>query len=387
MGNMKSMDRGDDLYVEDTDPNEAVNKKIASKPQVQTSLDKMKKNPLDLGTKEGLLKTYLLYNDTLTYVEPQINDIIRQELAVKEEMDAGVEDPNIEQVESPAAPFTSKSTYTPASIHTSSPHSPQSHGGMGSKRPHLKIKLVITELPDNKKERKVLSPILSTLNLSPQFGLFHSALIIGPWKIEWNDSELVIPRRCMASAVLAFDVHEFTGEEKVKDTLGKLAEVISKYNVNGQYDQLNCNCQRFVDDVLKQLGIELKFTGQLDAFLKELKRTGRCESKYKVPDQFLDALKQHTFKSELKVDENGIVKFDTHEQLDEFVHKMESLSARYFYFDGGANDFKLLKAFDRALWLRHFKHKIEKKSSNPQYKPSACCPFGDPTQTATNMKS
>lgn len=47
----------------------------------------------------------------------------------------------------------------------------------------LKIKLVITEVAKTKKAkdlRQVLSPFASALNINPKFGMFHSALIIGP---------------------------------------------------------------------------------------------------------------------------------------------------------------------------------------------------------------
>jgi len=62
----------------------------------------------------------------------------------------------------------------------------------------LKIKLVITEISQTKKDkdlRKLLSPFASAFNLSPQFGMFHSALIVGPWYLEWTNKELCIPKK------------------------------------------------------------------------------------------------------------------------------------------------------------------------------------------------
>lgn len=46
----------------------------------------------------------------------------------------------------------------------------------------IKVKLVIAEIAKNKKERtmrRLLSPIMSSISASPQFGLFHSGVIIG----------------------------------------------------------------------------------------------------------------------------------------------------------------------------------------------------------------
>ena len=48
----------------------------------------------------------------------------------------------------------------------------------------IKIKLIIVEISHTKKEqniRKFLSPIATTLGKNPQFGMFHSALVVGPW--------------------------------------------------------------------------------------------------------------------------------------------------------------------------------------------------------------
>jgi len=67
----------------------------------------------------------------------------------------------------------------------------------------VKIKLVIAEIAKNdkqKKLRKLLSPIITRLDTSQTFGLFHSALIIGPWYLEWNNSSLCVPRKTYSSA-------------------------------------------------------------------------------------------------------------------------------------------------------------------------------------------
>jgi hypothetical protein len=46
----------------------------------------------------------------------------------------------------------------------------------------IKIKLVIAEIAKTKRERtlrRLISPLMNTMDMSPQFGMFHSALIIG----------------------------------------------------------------------------------------------------------------------------------------------------------------------------------------------------------------
>lgn len=52
----------------------------------------------------------------------------------------------------------------------------------------LPIKFVVTEIMQSKAQkqmRELVAPVLSTLNISPEFGMFHVALLIGPWIIEW----------------------------------------------------------------------------------------------------------------------------------------------------------------------------------------------------------
>lgn len=66
----------------------------------------------------------------------------------------------------------------------------------------IKVKLVIAEICKSSAQkaiRKMLSPILTKLDLQQQFGMFHSALIIGPWYLEWNNSSLCIPRKCYSN--------------------------------------------------------------------------------------------------------------------------------------------------------------------------------------------
>ena len=49
----------------------------------------------------------------------------------------------------------------------------------------IKIKLVIAEVAQNdmrKNFRQFISPILSTFDLLPEFGMFHSAILIGKYK-------------------------------------------------------------------------------------------------------------------------------------------------------------------------------------------------------------
>ena len=53
--------------------------------------------------------------------------------------------------------------------------------------PILKVKLVVVEIHKTDAQRalrRVLAPIMDNIGMGQQFGLFHTALIIGPWFVE-----------------------------------------------------------------------------------------------------------------------------------------------------------------------------------------------------------
>jgi hypothetical protein len=50
----------------------------------------------------------------------------------------------------------------------------------------VKIKIIVAEVANSafkKNFRKWVSPVLSKFDMLPEFGMFHSALVIGPWLI------------------------------------------------------------------------------------------------------------------------------------------------------------------------------------------------------------
>jgi hypothetical protein len=92
----------------------------------------------------------------------------------------------------------------------------------------IKAKLVVAEICKSsvqKTLRKMLSPVLTKFDQQQQFGWFHSAFVIGPWYIEWNNSSLCIPRKCYSGAALiAADLQIAGGVKKI----GSLSEAVDK---------------------------------------------------------------------------------------------------------------------------------------------------------------
>jgi hypothetical protein len=67
------------------------------------------------------------------------------------------------------------------------------------------------------------SPFLSSFKVFPDVGIFHVALLIGPWKIEWNDSSLCIPRKIVSgAAVMSTDIDSIHTIDKLEDVTEKV---------------------------------------------------------------------------------------------------------------------------------------------------------------------
>eukprot|EP00761_Pharyngomonas_kirbyi_P006788 gb/GECH01006796.1/.p1 GENE.gb/GECH01006796.1/~~gb/GECH01006796.1/.p1 ORF type:complete len:423 (+),score=90.25 gb/GECH01006796.1/:1-1269(+) len=216
---------------------------------------------------------------------------------------------------------------------------------------HVKVKLVIGEICKSdaqKTVRRMLSPVLTRFDPdnNRQFGMFHSAIVIGPWYIEWNNSSLCIPRKCYSgAALLAADLSVANNKKfDLNDAIDKVADVIIDWNLTHHYNQTHSNCQVFVDDVCKALGVDLShFDGPLGDTIKRLRQKGVCEVNYNIPAEMREKFAIKDSKLE----------FDSHRQLDEFVEKLNNKDPRFEF--NYPHDWMLLKSFDRAFWLRHYK--------------------------------
>jgi len=106
----------------------------------------------------------------------------------------------------------------------------------------------------------------------------------------------------------------------------------------------------------------MAFTGALQNFLSGIKN----DAKFGI--QFV---------------KNGITtKFETHKQLDIFfVNYMTKHTDQHAGLS--EDDILLLKAFDRAFWMKHLNDKSD-ENNKPLEEEGACgCPWGNPNSTGT----
>jgi hypothetical protein len=242
----------------------------------------------------------------------------------------------------------------------------------------MKIKLIISEnnVGIRKNAKHIISPILTSLKISPKFGMFHSSLMVGPWLLDWNESGLCVPRMLVSrAAFFTADLMEIS-EKCVSEVRDKVADVITRWNGSMNYTMTKKknnegNCQDFIIDLLNALEIKINFEGSLGKFLEKIRLDGKSEMEFPVSSKL---------RSELEIPYQSVM-FNTHQELDEFVMMLIGSETNFsvLYKD----DWELLKSFDRAFWLRYFKIVKSKnyKEGNDDvnsWKPCTKCPFGNP---------
>ena len=186
---------------------------------------------------------------------------------------------------------------------------------------YLPVQLFLSKLSrELPKVAKHLTPLLRL-----EFGPLHAGLLVGDVIVEWDDNSLVVPTLGapdvdVCTYVSDGDLVDFTGEavgrmslahrqnldvpEKLEiiyqsraekeRLIDRLVEVIVQYNLKKQYSMFRCNCQDFVRDALKALGVHKVpgLGGNLKAYVETL-QGGK-------PKQ---------------------LKFETHSELDEYVNR------------------------------------------------------------------
>ena len=162
----------------------------------------------------------------------------------------------------------------------------------------LRVKIIVSEICESKGKkafRQLLSPLLSKSSFLPELGMFHSAILVGPWKFEWIDASLCVPKKLVASAALV--ACDLTDELSVtgcgiNELVENIADVIIKWNTHMEYKnrggdgKKHGNCQDFVDDILDAIGVNKSviYQGAMGAYFERLKKKGKGGMKFFMDD-------------------------------------------------------------------------------------------------------
>ncbi|KAG2383056.1 hypothetical protein C9374_005023 [Naegleria lovaniensis] len=257
----------------------------------------------------------------------------------------------------------------------------QSSGVNKPKESYLKVKLVVTELSEASAHR-LIRRFGSVLGYTKgtAYGMFHTALIIGPWYLEWGDSSIaVVRKRSSSKAVFTLDVDTIRGSE-VNIKLVELAKVCAEWNRTQTYHRDTCNCQYFTETVIERLGLkpafDKKVEGPIKTYLDKLKKHGVCDLAFHVDknlknkllttniDQKITDSDMYHLISEMreKISKSSTIEFKTHKDLDKFVKAVVHVLPLFT----STPDYLFLKGFDRAFWLR-------KEATN--HNPEICLPL------------
>lgn len=264
---------------------------------------------------------------------------------------------------------------------------------------------------------KLMITTSSWLSLLPEFGFFHTALIVGPHKIEWLDTSICIPRAVLTmNPVFLIDICTIKDANHYISIREKLAERIAWWNENMKYSKWNSsnwlatksgNCQHFVNDIIQHLGLVEQFEKKLEfvrPVLNRIIQQGDIEMEIILSRPFYELfpicqedinemLKQGTYFIPLKrklYSKNMKIHFISHKQLDLYIGSL--LNFDRFILLKDFDEIQILKSFDRAFWLHKNKHETLKSLDPNHIIPESCfiepgsCPFQAPDLTNSIMQ-
>ena len=199
------------------------------------------------------------------------------------------------------------------------------------------VKLIFSELSDT-----------SWVGSWAKYGNVHTSLSFENQIIDWNNSSLCIPREFEAKkAILAMDIARVPKEHAHK-LLKELCHTIVEWNTSVFYNLISANCQTFTDAILRRLDLPVNLpTSETWGPVRQMKKVGKIDYLYKVPIHMNNDIIARTLSA------NNTIHFASHEALDNVVTYIRTLIPDYFSYN--PEEYELLKAYDRAFWLRYLK--------------------------------
>ncbi|KAL9647555.1 hypothetical protein ABK040_006911 [Willaertia magna] len=105
----------------------------------------------------------------------------------------------------------------------------------------------------------------NTILKNSLYGTIHPFLIIGMYKMDWNDSSIIsinFKKFKASNCLFVYKFYKIKGKN-VNFILNKIAEINCFWNANKKFHFLNCNCHHYILDLLKNLNIDLNVEDNL----------------------------------------------------------------------------------------------------------------------------
>lgn len=228
---------------------------------------------------------------------------------------------------------------------------------------NLPVILYLRELSVTEKKLAHSVACFGSAFLGTEYGPVHAMIKVGDVVLEWDSSNLVFPHRQEApvddGVVFQADVRRgsdvyqraketldpnrppltqgeeidrlFSSSKEMLSRIRQLSELITKYNRKYYYNVVSRNCQTFVNDALKALGIQRpEFTGVMEEHFQQVR-----QGNFNVPRSFA-----------------------THEDLDAYIMKLQQYDLLQFI------------EFDDLQFLlqAYFQHHKEQRCERPTCK-------------------
>jgi len=215
-------------------------------------------------------------------------------------------------------------------------------------------------------EESVVFPLINVIEDLDEAAIreegYRMALLVGPWLMEWDETELCLPRRLIGrfDDLVKLDVKTIVGETKVTRALAKLSKAIAFWNTRMLYNDAPKTAEQrsymdngaaFVNDLLLELG-EITMGGgdPVKLMLSHFVDNAKTPAVY-VPSEAL-----HSEIDDLGLPRmDGKIVFQSHEQLDKFyrdllkdtgIRKSENFRIKF------PHDHKALSLIDRLFWRK-----------------------------------
>lgn len=167
----------------------------------------------------------------------------------------------------------------------------------------------------------------------------------------------------------------------LESVIHKLASKVYNWNNYRKYSLIGSNCHDFINDILKEIKVNLDFSKYpvIGGFIKDLRSMNEPKLKISISENF-----QKTFNLKEK-----FVFFETHEELDKFIHGIfHGKDYEVVVEWKKSEEFVLFKALDRAFWFKHLNNddNDEKQEKFIPWKEegiSLNCFFDDPRGTGS----
>lgn len=221
----------------------------------------------------------------------------------------------------------------------------------GFKLNNLKVKVFLVEYGSKNKLNQlkngadILSPTtVGFKGKDPDVIAYYLSLMIGPFVLEWNESELIIPKTCIDVNLVNVDVPTIG---YVRDlNLTSLAKFVCSWNIEKKYRisktyKENGNSQDFIDEALQTLGIVVK-NEYMNQLFTEIRTHGSTNIKIKFDDEF---------REKFKISSSEPIVFKDHAQLDQFVNDLFNIEP--LFMKRYQDIYDLLKLYDRLFWTRY----------------------------------